>query len=71
MPAMSVDRDTAIEMAGDFKQSMSTVGGALGTRKPLSTIQSNQEDSFEDSFVNDVTGKLANINSKRAEMMKK
>ena len=70
MPAMSVDRDAAMEMRGDYKNSVATLEGG-GGRKALSTMETNQSESFEDSFVNSITGKLASLNGNRAKMVKK
>ncbi|GMI04272.1 hypothetical protein TrLO_g11513 [Triparma laevis f. longispina] len=71
MPAMSVDREAAIEMDGDLKNSMKL---DVGGRKPLGEKSLNgsiEPEKFEDHFVGNLTAKLGGLNKKRDAMMKK
>ncbi|GMH55632.1 hypothetical protein TrST_g11590 [Triparma strigata] len=71
MPAMSVDREAAIEMDGDLKRSMKL---DVGGRKPLGEKSLNgsvEPEKFEDHFVGNLTAKLGGLNKKREAMVKK
>ena len=73
MPAMSVDKDAALEMDKDLQSSLKMSAGTGGGRKPLASKSLNTIDSvnFEDQFVDNLIGKLGSLNKKKDSLMKR